>query len=235
VLHQNVSLSGSQIKLCYALVLWYDIVGPLDCCRGSRLDGKSKDDNREENDNSLKNELYTGLDSRNINACPRSKFYRFAWLAHSKKCCYIDTEPTPMLPSTSLTKTLNCSSICPGHRQAIYRVLRSRSPRTWHRLAENRNPTSPEIQDGVSKWQMPGESGFVQVGLQLCKPSINAFMLTMISFSFRRITTLVLWPATEPDYCPCDRYGAVIMTGTHPHGGRRENVLVNRVALYPRK
>lgn len=30
MLHQNVSLSGSQIKLCYALVLWYDIVGTLD-------------------------------------------------------------------------------------------------------------------------------------------------------------------------------------------------------------
>jgi hypothetical protein len=80
VLHENVLLSGAQIKFCYAVVLWYDIVGTLDCCRGSRdsrLDGKSKDDNREENDNSLKNELYIGLDSQNIDACPRSKFYRF--------------------------------------------------------------------------------------------------------------------------------------------------------------
>jgi hypothetical protein len=199
-----------------------------------RLDGKSKDDNREENDNSLKNELYIGLDSQNIDACPRSKFYRFDWPAHSKKSCYVDTEPA-LFPSTSLTKTLNCSSVCPGHRQAIYRVLRSRSPRTWHRLAENRNPISPEFQDGECNWQMPGESGVVQVDLQLCKPSINAFMLTKVSFSFQRITTLVLWPATEPDCCPCDKYGAVIMTGSHPHGGRRESVLVNRVALYPKK
>lgn len=234
MLHENVLLSGSQKKLCYALVLWYDIVGALDCCRGSRLDDKSKDDNREENDNSLKNELYIGLDSQNIDACPRSKFYRFDWPAHSKKSYYVDTEPALFL-STSLTKTLNCSSVCPRHRQAIYRVLRSRSPRTWHRLVENGNPLSPEIQDGEFNWQMPGESGVVQVDLQLCKPFINAFMLTMVSFSFQRITTLVIWPATEPDCCPCDRYGAVIMTGSHPHGGRRESVLVNRVALYPKK
>lgn len=96
-------------------------------------------------------------------------------------------------------------------------------------------PHIPEIHDGEFNWQMPGESGVVQVDLQLCKPSINAFMLTMVSFSFQRIATVVLLPATEPDCCPCDRYGAVIMTGSHPHGGRRESVLVNRVALYQKK